>query len=271
MTNPFDPLLSLLSNKAVYSPIIVVVVSFVVYYIVRAIVDEIINHDKSNSYMAKKRRTVVDLICNIIKYIIIVVAIIAILQIYGINTQSIIASLGVASAVLGLAFQDALKDFIGGITIILENYYIVGDYITINDFTGRVISLGLKCTKVQNFKNEVLVIANRNVTQVINISQSKANVIITMPVAYEVPTAQAEKAINDCLIQIKKIKSVVPDTVKYLGIDSLSSSSVDYLITFISVHEEQWQAKRDALKIIKNTFDAEKIKIPYDQIEVHNG
>ena len=271
MTNPFDPLLNFFKNKEVYGPIIIVIIALIFYAILKSIVTRIINHDQSNNYMAKKRRTIVDLISNIIKYIIIIVAVIAILQVYNINTASIIASLGVASAILGLAFQDALKDFIGGITIILENYYIVGDYITYEDFTGKVISLGLKSTKIQNFKNEVLIIANRSVTKVINLSQSKANVIISIPAAYEHSTKDVEIAITKTLLKIKKIKSVLPDTVEYLGIDELSSSSVNYLITFLSIHDGQWQAKRDALKIIKETFDEEHIKIPYNQIEVHNG
>ena len=271
MTNPFEPLLNILKNKEVYGPILILVTSFIVYSVIKSIVEHIVNHEKSNNYMAKKRRTIIDLISNIIKYIIIIVAIIAVLQVYNINTASIVASLGVASAILGLAFQDALKDLIGGITIILENYYMVGDYVTYNDFTGKVISLGLKSTKIQNYKNEVYIIANRNVTQVINISQAKANVVLIIQAAYEHPTAEVEKVINKIIIKIKKIKSVLPETVAYLGIDELSSSSVNYLINFISVHDEQWQAKRDALKIIKDTFDEENIKIPYDQIEVHNG
>lgn len=271
MTNPFDPLINLLKNKEVYGPIMVIAIAMIIYATIKSIVSQIINHDHANNYMAKKRRTIIDLITNIIKYIIIIVSAIAILQIYNINTASIIASLGVASAILGLAFQDALKDFIGGITIILENYYMVGDYVTYHDFTGKVISLGLKSTKIQNFKNEVLIVANRNVTEVINISQAKANVVITISAAYEHKTSDVEAAISKALVKIKKIKSVIPDSVTYLGVDSLSSSSVNYLINFISIHDGQWQAKRSALKIIKDTFDEENIKIPYDQIEVHNG
>src|SRR5574344_2846561 len=189
-TNPLEPLFSLMKNKEVYGPIMAIILAFIVYYIIKSIVTNIINHEENRSdgsYNAKKRRTIIDLISNIIKYVILIVTILVILEIYNINTTSIIASLGVASAIMGLAFQDALKDFIGGITIVLENYYMVGDYVTYHDFTGKVISLGLKSTKIQNFKNEVLIVANRNVTEVINISQSKANVVITIPIAYEVP------------------------------------------------------------------------------------
>jgi len=44
-----------------------------------------------------------------------------ILEVYGVDTKSLIASLGVLSLVAGLALQDTLKDFVSGITIILED------------------------------------------------------------------------------------------------------------------------------------------------------
>ena len=66
-----------------------------------------------------------------IKYFIAAVSAIMILNIYGVDTTSIIAGLGVAGVVIGLAFQDALKDIISGINIIMDNYYVVGDLVKI--------------------------------------------------------------------------------------------------------------------------------------------
>ena len=44
-----------------------------------------------------------------------------------------------------------------------------------------------------------------------------------------------------------------------------------YLLKIQSLPDKQWQVKRDALRIIKNTFEEDNIKIPYPQIEVHHG
>lgn len=264
-------MLDFIKNPKVYQPIIIVVVAILVYKIISSIVKYGITKDSSNSYEAKKRKTIATVITNIIKYIILTIAVIGILQVYGVNTTSIIASLGVASAVIGLAFQDALKDVIGGITIIMENYYIVGDYITYNNFTGKVISIGLKSTKIQNVNNEILVIANRNVTEVINLSQAKNSVLISIPVAYEESIDNVEKAIDNVIKELQNNSIIIPSSIKYLGVNELASSSVNYLLILTAEHDMQWQAKRDALKVIKSVFDKEKIKIPYNQIEVHNG
>ena len=274
MTNPFEPVLDFIQKKEVYGPILTIIICYTVYCVIKSIITRIMKKTsriKLSEYSEKKKNTVIHLINNIIKYVIIVIALIIILQIYGINTTSMIASLGVASAIVGLAFQDALKDFIAGISIIFENYYIVGDTVRYKDFQGKVIELGLKSTKIRNFNNEVLILANRNVSEIINLSQSKANIIIKIPVAYEIKTKKVEAALEKVMKQIETIEVVEKNTTKYLGIDELASSSVNYMIQFTTPQDKQWQVKRDTLKIIKDTFEEEKIKIPYNQIEVHNG
>ena len=274
MNNPFEPFLNFIKNKEVYGPIITIIVCYIIYQIIKKIITKILKRPTKlhlSEYSKKKTVTVIHLINNVIKYAIFAIGTIIILQIYGIDTTSILASLGVLSAVLGLAFQDALKDFIGGVSIILENYYIVGDVIRYKDFQGKVIELGLKSTKVQSFNNEILVIANRNVTEVINISQSKSNIIITIPVAYELKTSKVEKSIEKIMDKLKENDIIDSESIKYLGIDELSESSVNYMICFLAAQDKQAQARRDALKIIKDTFEVDKIKIPYNQIEVHNG
>ena len=274
MNNPFEPLLKFFQKKIVYGPILTIIISYIIYKILKSIIKKIIlrsTNGKNNSYQVKKRLTVINLVSNFIKYVIVIVSFIIILQMYGVNTSSIITSLGVLSAVVGLAFQDALKDFIGGVTIILENYYIVGDYVRYNDFTGKVTNIGFKSTKITNFNNEVLVVANRNINEIVNLSQNNNSVWIDIPVAYEEKTKNVEKAISVIIKKLQKDELINKDSIEYKGINNLESSSISYLLTFRTVHDGQWQAKRNALKIIKDTFEEEKIKIPFNQIEVHHG
>ena len=248
MEGYFKFLLSCIENKMVYGPILTIIISYIIYQIFKRIIKKLINFRKRSGYEEKR-----------------------ILNIYGVDTTSVVASLGVASAVLGLAFQDTLKDIIGGVNIILQNYFIVGDLVQYNNFTGEVISFGFKCTKLKNFNNEILTISNRNITDIINLSQSKAAILINIPIAYEESTDKVEKAIEKILKMIEKNDNVEKGSTQYLGVSSSAASSVHYLIKFLSDHDKQFQARRDALKDIKDILDKEGIKIPYNQIEVHNG
>ncbi|MBE6159255.1 MAG: mechanosensitive ion channel family protein [Firmicutes bacterium] len=271
MDNVLKPLAAAFQNKMVYGPILTILIAYLIYNIVKSVLYKIEDPKKYSGYDLKRRKTVVDLIANFIKIFTIVIVLLVILNLFGINTTSIIASLGVASAVIGLAFQDTLKDVIGGVNIIMDNYFIVGDIVKYNDFTGEVISFGFKATKIKNLNNEVLTVANRNITQIINLSKEKAAVQVKIPVAYEEDIDKVEKVIDKILADIAKSEYVDAKTVQYLGVDELSDSSVNLLIKFISERDKQWITKREALKIVKKELDKNGVKIPYQQIEVHNG
>lgn len=264
-------LLDIIKNEKIYKPILAIIIGYIIYKIIKTMLKRFIEKNKHSGYELKRRKTVVELLSNFIKIAITIVVILITLKAQGIDTTSIIASIGVASAVLGLAFQDTLKDVIGGITIILENYFIVGDIVRYKDFTGEVVSFGFKSTKIRNINNETLTLSNRNISEIINLSQAKAGVIINIPVAYEEDIDKVEKVIKIILDKINKLQDVETNSPMYLGINELCDSSVLYMVKFITNNDKQFQSKREALRIIKQELDKNGIKIPYNQIEVHNG
>lgn len=167
-----------------YGPIIVILGAIFIYSVISIVLNKATIRGKTE-YERKKRKTVILLFQNITKYVCLIFAILMILNIYGVNTSSIIAGLGIASVVIGLALQDALKDIISGINIIMDNYYVVGDYVKYGDFTGIITSFGLKSTKIKDFNGNVLNIANRNIDKIINISQERHVIYLRVPTAYE--------------------------------------------------------------------------------------
>lgn len=265
-----DKIISFFLHKEVYGVLLIIVAIFLVNKLLNIIVDKFISTRKSE--VAKKRtRTVVTLFKNIKKYLILTLGVLAILDLYGVNTSSIIASLGVASAVIALSFQDSLKDIISGAAIILDNYFIVGDLVKYNGFTGTIIEFGLRSTKIKNADGEVYTIANRNINEVINLSQKKSSPLIVIPTAYEEDVEKVEKVLNKIIDEIKKWDGVDEEGTSYLGIMELADSSVNYGIRIMCEQEKQFRYKWDALRLIKMTYDKNNIKIPYNQIEVHNG
>ena len=64
----------------------------------------------------------------------------------------------------------------------MDNYFVVGDIVRYNDFTGEVIEFGLKNTKIKNVEGVVLVVANREISSVYNLSQKNPSVTISIPV-----------------------------------------------------------------------------------------
>lgn len=266
--NLLNKIFKIVSKKEVYGLIIILVASLIIYNLGKIIISKIFTSGK-NTYEVKKRKTVISIIESLYKYALVIIMIIFILSLYGINVKSLVAGLGIATALIGLAFQDTLKDIISGISIIMENYYVVGDYIKIDGFLGQVIEFGLKSTKIKNLDGEVLVFANRNVEKVINVSQKRANLIIDIPTAYEEKAAKVEKVLINLIEELKEREYIYDG--KYLGISNLGASEVIYTISVECSQEYQWQIRRDVLRVIKDTYDKEKLKIPFTQIEVHHG
>lgn len=247
----------------------VVLIAIVLYSIIKVLIRCFVKTGKS-TFERKRRNTIVKLLENIFKYIIFIVVILFILEAYGVDTKSLIAGIGVAGVVLGLALQDILKDLISGLSIMLDNYFVIGDIVEFDGFTGEVVEFGLKSTKIRNFSGETLSIANRNIDKIKNLSQKSSNVLIKVPTSYD------EKEEKVKAILIEAIKEIVDNTdaddlSEYLGIDDFDSSSILYLVKIHCPQEKRWVVRRQALNIIKRYYDKNNIKIPYTQIEVHNA
>lgn len=141
-------ILDFLAQKEIYGLAIIILAGIVVYKLGSKLIEKIIMQGKS-TYERRRRKTIVTLLSNISKYIIVILVIFFILDLYGVNTKALVASLGVASALIGLALQDTLKDLISGIDIIMNNYFVVGDIVKYNNFSGEVIEMSLKATKIK--------------------------------------------------------------------------------------------------------------------------
>ncbi|HAB66692.1 MAG TPA: hypothetical protein DCE23_04930 [Firmicutes bacterium] len=269
MIEIFKTVLNIISKKEVYGIVVTLATSYFIYRTVSIILEEVINFGH-NPYEKKKRKTITKLFQNIAKYLILIIAALVILSLYGVNVTSMIAGLGITATIIGLALQDTFKDIINGINIIVENYFIVGDIVEYNTFTGEVTSFGLKSTKIKSANGEVLIVANRNIMEIKNLSQESHAVMINIPLPYEEDVEKVEKVINtNILPKIKKIENVDESSVKYLGVNELAESSINYLISYKCKRETQWQAKRDANRIIITELNKKKISIPYPQLEVH--
>ena len=101
-----------------------------------------------------------------------IVVVLMLLQVNGVNVSSMLAGVGIISAIVGLSIQDALKDIIRGFTIVSDEYFKVGDIIKYKEITGKVSMIGIRSTKMYDIKtgNEIT-IANRNIEQVEKISK----------------------------------------------------------------------------------------------------
>lgn len=258
-----------------YLPILYICIAILVNGILKRIINRIIKSKQQslnkNSYNYKKTETFRILLNNLIKYCIILFLILAILTVYGVDVTSVLAGLGIVGVVVGLALQDLAKDIISGISIILENQYAVGDTISIGDFKGEVVFLGLKTTRVKNWEGQVKIFANRNIVEVINYSMENSVAIVDVAVSYESDIEKVEKVLTELAEELTKTLPNLKGEVKVLGVNKLDDSAVVFRLIAPTASMEHFAIEREIKKQVKICLDKKKIKIPYPQIEVHNG
>ena len=257
-------MLDFIKSEKFILPIVYIVIGVILLRIVRYLVNKI----SKNKYVDNKKKTIISLIKNIIKYLIYIFVILSILSVYGVDTSGIIASLGVAGLVIGLALQDIIADFVAGIFILFDDQYTIGDIVEINGFKGEVIGFGLMSTKIENGTGDVLILSNSSFKEVKNFSRNNTNLVITLDVSYDTDIDKLEKVLKELEEEVLKLENV---TGKYnlLGINEFSSSSIKYLVSIECKANCQYQIKRDYFKMIKDVFDKNKIEIPYNKLDIN--
>ena len=257
--------------KEIYMTIIIIIVALILEKFLESIIKKTFNPEKKHKrFDSRKVSTIRSLLCNVVKYVIWILAILSLLSLYGVNTAALITGLGVVSLVVGLAFQDILKDILVGVSILFENWYGVGDLVKIGDFTGTVISIGLKATRVQAYTGEVKIISNRNINEVINYSLDKTYAVVDIPVSYETKLDKVEKILQLTSATMKDEIGDLLEEPEVWGVQELADSSVIFRIVGKCKPAKHFDVERKMKKAFKNALDKNGIKIPYMQIEVHN-
>lgn len=260
-----DFLLTVMTKEKKLS-ILIIGIGAIIYLVFRQIIKKIIVKDDKDIKTHKKKKTYLRLFNNILKYLLLIIVSVLVLQVNGVNVNSIIASLGLMSVIVGFALQDALKDIIMGINIVIDNYFSVGDVLKIEDIEGKVLEIGLKSTRLKDINNgNIFVISNRNISKALNISEQ---LDIDIPLPYEEKITRIEEIINIIIQEISKLENIIK--IEYKGLNEFADSAIYYKIRIYCKPEVKPQVKRSANGIIKMELDKNNINIPYKQIDIHN-
>lgn len=251
--------------NAFYS-IVVIIFALLIYNIFsKLFVNKIDTNNNYRLLKGKKTNTYFRLFRSINRYLFFMILIFVVLKINGVNITSMVTGVGVLGIVFGFAIQDALKDIIKGFDIITDSYYHVGDVIRVDKYTGKVLAIGIKTTRLEDiYEKSIVSISNRNIEKVEILSHM---INIDIPLPYDLKVSEAEEAIKEITEKIKKIKSV--ENAQYHGINEFADSSVKYHIKVYCSPAKILQTRRDALTCIMKCLEERNIHIPFNQIDVH--
>ena len=117
--------------------------------------------------------------------LILLIVVLMILHELGINITPILASAGVVGLAFSLGAQTVIKDFLGGIIILTENQFTIGDVITVGQLTGTVEHISLRATYLRDGEGKLNLIPNGDIRSVSNLTTQWAQVVVTINLEYE--------------------------------------------------------------------------------------
>jgi len=207
--------------------------------------------------------TLSDFVSGLVKYLVIAIGLVAVLQQLGVQATSVLAVLGAASLAIGLALQGALSNVAAGVMILMLRPYRVGDRVEINGRQGRVTDLDLFNTTVIDYDGLTLVFPNGKVfgELIINVDQARRRRIdLTFGVDYEDDLDLALNLLLECAAAEPR---VMKDPAPWARVTGLGDSAVNVTLRCWATPDDWQNAKCDLIKVVKERFDAAGLRFPY--------
>ena len=246
----------------------VIINSFILIVIIYAIGRVLRIFFKYKMNKNNRNKTIYALMDGFVKYGCAIAIILFILKAFGVDTGALIASVGVLTLVVGLGAQPLIADIIAGIFIIFENEYNVGEIVSINDFRGTVIEIGIRSTKLLDAAGNIKIINNNNVGDVINLSRELSLAVCECDFPYDVPLETIEGLLNKNLNKIKKAVPAIVDGPYYKGVSEYKDSNVTIKIIAQCKEEDRFQVERDMLREYRMILVENDIDIAYPHVVV---
>ena len=186
-----------------------------------------------------------------------------------VNISPLLALIGGAAFVVGLALQGTLSNFAQGLIILAYQPFDVGDAIEAGGVSGTVESMNMLSTTIRTFDNKVVIVPNGKIggDTITNATASdtrRVDLVFGIGYADDVEKAQAvlEKLVADHPL-------VLADPAPVIRVNELADSSVNFVVRPWTKTGDYWTVYWDLVKGVKLAFDREGISIPFPQRDVH--
>jgi small conductance mechanosensitive channel len=188
----------------------------------------------------------------------------------GFEVSSVLAGLGIAGLAVGLAAQDSLANLVGGITILWDRPFRIGDNVTIAGTFGRVQEIGLRATTILTVQKEEAIIPNKQVIneQILNHTRNgQLRLSVPVGIGYGEDTREARRVL---LAAVEGHPRILPEPAPKVVVTELAESSVNLeLRVFLRQPHEQREAFFELIELVKVTLDEAGIEIPFPQRTLH--
>lgn len=208
-------------------------------------------------------------LASLVRYVVIILTVLAVLSQFGIQTASLITVFGAASLAIGLALQGTLSNVAAGVMLLFFRPFRVGDYVEAGGHAGTIKSIDLFMTEFATPDNVRILVPNGKIWggSVVNYSYHatrRLDLIVGIDYGDDIDTAI--KAVKGVLSKDKRV-SGDPEPMVVVG--ELADNSVNLIIRVWCGAGDYWPLKWDLTRAIKEALDKAGVSIPFPQRTVH--
>ena len=210
-------------------------------------------------------------ISTLVRYALIVLGMILLLQAWGLNLSSVTILASALGLGVGLGLQNIAKDFSSGLVIIFERPIQVGDFVEVGKFRGTVERIGPRSTDIRTLDCVSIIVPNSRFLEadIINWSHSTPMSRIHLPigVSYSAEPREVEKTLLEVAARNSDVLKNPAPRVALIG---FGASSLDFeLLVWVEDPSKQFFLKSDLYFQIFEALSAKNIEIPFPQQDLH--
>jgi small conductance mechanosensitive channel len=191
-----------------------------------------------------------------------------------INIAPILGAAGIVGVALGFGAQSLVKDYVGGLFILIEDQIRQGDTIKVEGYEGTVEEITLRYVRLRDYDGFVHFIPNGQIRIVTNMGRDFSYATFDIAIGYEVNLDKAIKLMKEASEKLRKsltYKTKVLSDIEISGVDRLNESHLVIKARIKTQPMEHSNIKREYLRLMKQAFQKAKIKPPYSQVIVHRS
>ena len=190
-----------------------VIYSLIIIWFIFKIIDSIVlvQVQKLSSSNKELRKELYNLGVQSVKALIVIITLTFGLSHFGISLTAIASTLGIGGLAFALAAKDTLSNLLGGITILFDNVFRLGDWIKVDEHEGTVAEIGLRSVTIRTFDNALITIPNSiiSVSGVMNWNRRAVGRRIKMHIGVTYESDMDD--LRQCLQDIREMLRLHPD------------------------------------------------------------
>lgn len=265
-----QPLLTLFEESITIGGFLLLVVGFPLWLLATGAIEDVLY------WLLARRRNRLELgslvaSLTLLRYLLIIVGLFVTFSLLGLDATTIAAITGGLSIGVGLALQDVLRNFLGGLIVLFDGTVKPGDWVEVGGHEGEVDNLSIRATIVRTFDNVEFIVPNQEwlnstvTTFTRNNRQARTRVPISVSFGADVQAVQTlliETALQHPMV-LAEPRPLAP-------IVNFGQFTIDYIVlAWVADAKDRAQVASELRMTYWTTLKAHGIEVPYPQSDVH--